>query len=178
MLPKNIESQKDILRSLVSSKKSIRTGILKNGDKKLVQAICECCYNLLQGTLILNNEQKTELSKFKHSFRKLIEKSSLKTKKKILSQHGGFLPYLLPLVLNEVCHEAGGSATTRRGGKGETSKQSWTPWGSTSTQQIWSITYWNVFWWAYYWIENQEAIWDEEAYYTTIKWQWLGGRLD
>lgn len=112
MLPPNIETQKIILQTLASCKKNIRAVILKNSDKKLVQAICECCLNLLIGKIPLTDSQKRELTKYKHFFRKIITKSSLKHKKKILSQQGGFLPYLVPLVFNEAFHQADGGSPT------------------------------------------------------------------
>jgi hypothetical protein len=46
---------------------------------------------MLSGNIELSPTQKTALLKYRHTMRKLVEKSSLKNKKKILVQNGGFL---------------------------------------------------------------------------------------
>ncbi len=99
---KNINDQQDLLKALGHCKLKIRKAILNNADKDLVDAICQCVFNLLQGNLDLTQAQKTELNKYRHTLRKLVQKSSLKTKKKILSQHGGFLQYLIPAAISGI----------------------------------------------------------------------------
>ena len=43
----NINKQQDLLKVLATSKKGIRNAILSNADKKLVIAILESIFNLL-----------------------------------------------------------------------------------------------------------------------------------
>ena len=50
----------------------------------------------------LTPAQKQQLTKYKTYLRKLTQKNSLATKKRILTQHGGFLQYLLPAVIPAV----------------------------------------------------------------------------
>ncbi len=98
----NIKNQKDILTALASCKLCMRKVIIEKADKKLIQVICECVLNMLSGNLDINTTDLNKLRKYKHIFRKLIQKSNLKTKKKILVQHGGFLQYLLPAVITGI----------------------------------------------------------------------------
>ena len=66
-------------------------------------AICESVFKMLQGNLDINLKSDLEnLAKYKIIFRKLIKKSNLKTKKKILVQHGGFLQFLIPAVITGI----------------------------------------------------------------------------
>ncbi len=64
--------------------------------------LCECCYNVLDGQIPINSEQKHQLKPYRHSLRKLVDKSSLKTKKKILIQQGGFLQILMPALISGI----------------------------------------------------------------------------
>ncbi len=79
----------------------MRKVILSNEDKDLINTICECVHNCLNGNIELNNEIKTKLKRHKYDLRNLVGRNkSLKIKKKILSQNGGaFLPLLLSTVL-------------------------------------------------------------------------------
>ena len=52
--------------------------------------------NTLNGNVELGPRDKEKLEKFKYSLRKLLKKKSIKLKKKILLQEGGFLQVLLP----------------------------------------------------------------------------------
>lgn len=91
------------MKELAKPKSKYAKFILQKADSKLIQAICESIYNILEGSLPLDNKQKTKLIKHKSTLRKLIEKSSLKDKKKLLVQRGsGFLPLLLPTVLSSL----------------------------------------------------------------------------
>ena len=98
----NIKKQEDLLKSLTHCKFKIRKAILKNADKDLVDAICQCVYNLLNGNLHLSTTEKEKLTKYRHALRKLVQKSTLKQKKKILVQQGGFLEYLIPAAISGI----------------------------------------------------------------------------
>lgn len=98
----NIVNKQDLLKSLASCKLCMRKAILHKADKKLIQAICESILNMLSGNLHINTTDFEKLKKYKHIFRKLIKKSNLRNKKKILIQHGGFLKYLIPAVITGI----------------------------------------------------------------------------
>lgn len=96
-----VEKNVDFLKILSKCKSNMRKVILTNADKDLINTICECVHNCLNGNIELNNEIKTKLKRHKNDLRNLVGRNkSLKIKKKILSQKGGaFLPLLLSTVL-------------------------------------------------------------------------------
>ena len=69
---KKINKQKDLLNSLAHCKLKIRKAILENADKDLVDEICQCVFNLLQGNISLTNAEKEQLNKYRHSLRKIV----------------------------------------------------------------------------------------------------------
>jgi hypothetical protein len=96
---RNILTQKHLLKELAKTKSRYRKDILKKADPNLILAICESIYNLLEGRVKLNSSQKELLNKDKFILRKLIQKTKISDKRKLLLQKGGFLPILLPAVL-------------------------------------------------------------------------------
>ena len=103
----NIISQKNLLRELSKTKSPYKKVILGKADSKLIQAICEGVYNILEGNIQLDSKSKQDLLKYKILLRKLVQKSSLKQKKKLLLQSGGALPAILPLVLSSLASAVG-----------------------------------------------------------------------
>jgi hypothetical protein len=97
-----LKKNKDLLVALSSCKPKIRKAILQNADKDLIDAICQCVFNLLDGNINLSNTEKIKLSQYKRKLRKIIEKSNFKTKKKILIQKGGFLQFLIPAAITGI----------------------------------------------------------------------------
>ena len=98
----NIKNQQDMLRVLANCKSKLRKAILNNADKELVDAICQCVFNILQGNVKLNTKETHKLKSYRTALRKLVDKSSLKTKKKILVQKGGFLQFLIPAAITGI----------------------------------------------------------------------------
>lgn len=96
-----VVKQKPILQTLTNSDRKVQKIILDRADKKLVSAICILIFNILKGKLIIDNDDKIKLQKYKKQLRKLVSKSQLEDKKKIL-QSGGFLNTLLPLLLTGI----------------------------------------------------------------------------
>jgi hypothetical protein len=78
----------------------MRSSIIKNGPKDLIDTLCECVHNLLKGNVKLNDSEKSKLAKYKNSMRKILSRISLKERKKILIQKGGLLEILLPSVIS------------------------------------------------------------------------------
>ncbi len=72
-----------------------RKRIVDRGDRELVDSICECCVNILNGVIPLDDKQKTRLVKHKNRLRELaLKKVSLRKKKEIV-QSGGLLGAVL-----------------------------------------------------------------------------------
>ena len=56
--------------------------IIDEGGMKLVYCICDCVFNVLQGNIPVNEEEKDRLKRHRHGLRKLVnEKTSYKEKK-------------------------------------------------------------------------------------------------
>jgi hypothetical protein len=93
--------RKDYLSLLSKAKSpSRRKALISIADGQELKAIVECIINLSQGRIPIPESRIRQLKKYKNALRKLCEKSlSLKRKKQILTQHGGFLPLVLPFAL-------------------------------------------------------------------------------
>ena len=93
----NLKKNKNILEYLGKCKAKIRRAIPANADKELVDSICQCVFNMLSGNIDLNENEKRNLVKYKKTLRTIVGRSTLKEKKKILVQQGGFLQFLIPI---------------------------------------------------------------------------------
>ena len=96
---KRVKKNFEILKILSCCNKRMRTSIINSSTHDLIDTICECVLNLLNGNINLSDSEKTHLSKYKNVLRKLLERKKIKEKKKILIQKGGFLQFLLPSVI-------------------------------------------------------------------------------
>ena len=84
-----------------AKKKRRRQKLIDLADNSEIQAICEIVYNILGGRLPLKPEQKKKLKRHRVALRNIVDRSkSVKKKKKILQQSGGFLSAVLPLVVS------------------------------------------------------------------------------
>ena len=90
------------LQILAKCKPKIRKVIIDPGPADVLMCVCECCYNLLKGTVPLTPTQKQRLSRYKKHLRALADKKVSRVKKRrILNQKGGnLLAALLPPVLS------------------------------------------------------------------------------
>ena len=69
----------------------------------MINSLCECCLNILKGNVSLTPTQKRRLNKHKQTLRLLARKqTSLRVKKKALTQKGGFLGALLGPIISTV----------------------------------------------------------------------------
>lgn len=103
-MSRSVITNADFLKALHNLKPSHRVVLLRNADCSNVQCICECVYNILNGKVPLNKNQRDRLGRYKTTLRKLIKRGeNWKKKKKILVQSGGaFLPLLLAPLLSGV----------------------------------------------------------------------------
>lgn len=92
------------LNILKKSTPSNRKRLIKEASPQLVKIISECCLNLLKGNIPVSKNQKTKLKKYQKAIRKLgnSKKLSIKARKNILIQKGGFLPLILGPLLGSV----------------------------------------------------------------------------
>ena len=89
---KNIEKLKVL--SVCSTRE--RNRILKTSNKNLIKLVCECVDNTLIGNIDFDKRTLNQLTRYKNCLRKIKKAKSLKTKRNILVQKGGFLQYILP----------------------------------------------------------------------------------
>jgi len=98
---KRVQARITELKLLSTCKTKLRKAILTNSDADLIKVLRECVYNLLKGNLKVPKEVNGKLNKYKNVLRNFVyEKKSLQNKKKYLVQKGGFLQYLLPVVVD------------------------------------------------------------------------------
>ena len=98
-----LKNNKHLLHALKCAKPKLRTAILKSSDEELIKAICDCCLNTLNGNHKIEKRLKGKLSKHRNTLRKLAERgTSVKKKRALLVQKGGFLPLLLGSILSGV----------------------------------------------------------------------------
>lgn len=77
--------------------------LIQHSNKELIQCLCECILNILNGNVQINDSAKEKLLKFKKILRHLLKKDLFKHKKKILIQHGSsILPILLPTIISTI----------------------------------------------------------------------------
>jgi hypothetical protein len=75
--------------------------MVKNADKNLICAICECVQNVMNGNVQITKRMLNKLKPHKEILRKLQKKGTLKSKKKLLVQKGGSVfAYIIPAALS------------------------------------------------------------------------------
>ena len=100
-MSKLLEDNVKLLQLLYKCKSpSVKKYILEK-DNELIDCLCDCAHNILQGNIPLSLTEESKLRKHKQKLRDLVTKISKKKKKKIL-QTGGFLPALLAPVVASV----------------------------------------------------------------------------
>ncbi len=81
--------------------KRFRTEIIKIADKQLLDELSECCLNILEENLDLDEDEERALLPFAGTIRKLTHKktSNHLRRKYLLQQRGTFLSALLPVAI-------------------------------------------------------------------------------
>ncbi len=88
------------LKLLAESGNQQRKRLLSIANTDQIKSLCEICLNTLKGTLPLNQTQVGKLKRHKTAIKLLAHKrTSLKAKKQVINQKGGFLGSLLSLAL-------------------------------------------------------------------------------
>ena len=85
---------------LAKAKPAHRKAILSTADRDLIICLCDCAVNILKGNVLLKAHEYQKLCKAKAHLRQLAgEKTTIKARRKILVQKGGFIPALLAPIL-------------------------------------------------------------------------------
>ncbi len=108
-MAKRVKKHLHTLKLLKTAKPKLRKSLLAQSDNDLIQCLCECCHNVLNGNIKLSPKQKKALSRHKKHLRNLTTKKlSLKKKRHLLVQKGGFLPALLGPIIGIASSLIGG----------------------------------------------------------------------
>ena len=97
MKPKHplVRKQGKMILALTEASPKFRKKIIQEAPAELIHCISECCQNILKGNVPLSTAQKNKLRSKRQQLRQLANKHvSVKKKKVILNQKGGFLPLL------------------------------------------------------------------------------------
>lgn len=93
---KRLNSCKALFNVIKTADPKLRTAIIKNAPKKLIDAYSEICLNILNGNLKVPNNVHRKLKVFKNSLRQMAKsKNAVAKRKRVLNQKGGFLLGLL-----------------------------------------------------------------------------------
>lgn len=94
-------TRKDFLNLLAESKNPKRRRLLVEwAGKNDLDAISEISLNTLRGNVKLSPSTYKKIQKYKKALRTLaLKKASIKKRKQIIKQQGGFLPFLIPAAL-------------------------------------------------------------------------------
>jgi len=78
--------------------------LLETSNGEFIKALCECCLNATLGHVQYSPKAKRKLKKYAPVIRKAASKTdkdkSVKRKRQLLVQHGGFLPALLAPIIS------------------------------------------------------------------------------
>ena len=100
-MTKRITKKFELIKSLNHCNNTEKKQLIKNAPPEVVNAICDCIHNVLQGNIPLSRHHKSKLKSNKAVLRKLVNrKNKTPTRKKLLIQHGsGFLSSILGPVI-------------------------------------------------------------------------------
>ena len=91
-----------MLHSICSCKSKVRNSVINSANKDFINTICELADNLLQDRIPLSEEDYKNLYKYRSVLRKLVEKSDIAYKKRLIVQKGGFLEFLIPAAVTAI----------------------------------------------------------------------------
>ena len=90
-----------LLEAVCHLNKNQRASFLRTADEKFIRCIHECVLNTLNGNVPLERHEKDRLSKYKTTLRRIVAKrGNWKSKRKLVIQRGGFLPYIIGPILS------------------------------------------------------------------------------
>ena len=94
----------ELLRLLQKATPEQQKLLLETSNGEFIKAVCECCLNATLGNVHYSPKSKRKLKKFAPVIRKVASKNdknkTIKRKRQLLVQHGGFLPALLAPIIS------------------------------------------------------------------------------
>ena len=93
----------ELLRLLKKATPEQRNLLIEIANPEFIKTLCECCYNANRGNIPFKPDAKKKLKKYAPAIRKIASKKdkykSIKKKRQLLIQEGGFLPALLTPII-------------------------------------------------------------------------------
>ena len=80
---------------LAKADSALARTIFEKGNGDLVQSLCECAHNILNGNIPLKKSQKGRLRRYKKDLRALVKRKTALHERKRILQKGGFVGALL-----------------------------------------------------------------------------------
>lgn len=118
-----VKKQLPTLTMMSKVNPSVRKALIQNGNEELICVLAEIIHNLLKGHVPINTLQKKKLAKYKGKFRRLCKEcikdkhiNINKTRNRLVSQTGGALPILLPIIASIIAKSALGGAVAATAG--------------------------------------------------------------
>ena len=104
MCSKRVHDNYHLLAAMCQCKPKVRKAILAESDNELVQSICECALNVLNGNVHVTKQNLNKLKRYKKTLRLLTDKKcSIKQKRIVIQQKGGnILLALIPVVISTI----------------------------------------------------------------------------
>jgi hypothetical protein len=100
MKPKRLERNISLLDLLNKTGKTQRNALINTATRDQIQCICDCASNILDENIKLEESDLRKLRRYQNFVRYLANKNGNLEKKKLIIQHGGFLPALLTPILS------------------------------------------------------------------------------
>ena len=92
MKPQRLSVTKKFFNKIARSKAQERAKVLKAATNAELKGLCEVCLNVVHGNVRLSKKRYSCFKRRKDVLHKLSDrKISLKSKRKVVNQHGGFL---------------------------------------------------------------------------------------
>ena len=103
-MTKRITKSLELIKALNHCNGIGKKQLLKTAQPEVVNAICDCIHNVLQGNVLLSKHHKSKLKAKKDILRNLVDrKNKVPIRKKLLIQHGsGFLSSILGPVIKVI----------------------------------------------------------------------------
>ena len=99
-MSKRLQDNQPFLQLLARSSAKRRKALVKQATKEELAALFEICFNILRGNLPLSTHMHKKLERERQTLRTLADKKiSLKRKKKVINQKGGFLGTVASIAL-------------------------------------------------------------------------------
>jgi hypothetical protein len=98
----------DAVSYLLRAGPKVRRVLIKEGRKELVNALCECVLNVLNGNVRVSDAQRRQLARYKKDLRTLVDRRPKLAEKKRVIQRGGFLPILAKVLVPVLGQMLGG----------------------------------------------------------------------